>query len=1361
MRSFFIPPIRLETSSASAGLCGVRPWCFFRPVVALMGLLVLALAGAAPRARGEAMLQLFNVNWDELIQKMPEIAEAGYTSLWLPPPAKGASIYSVGYDLFDPFDLGDKNQRGTIRTKYGTKAQLVEAVELAHRFGLRVYFDNIMNHRGFEVPGFNAGTPTNLYPGLSPQDFHLRTQSDGTFRNWPNVSNWNSEWEVQYRSLLGLVDLANEPGGVNGNFGVAEGNTTAKPSYVRHPGLNSYYMDTNLPAIAGPWRPFNGTNGDPVAEDVNTYLARAAIWTLSETKCDGFRLDAVKHTPATFFGDTAATANGYLGAIQTMFDHVHGYGNNVTGNGYVEPDDNRNSCYDSETTRNDALLFGEHLGEPPSYGSYLSRGMRLLDTPLSGTLNSVLGDPGASLSGLDQRDSGGFAAAQRVMYAQSHDNAYANRRELQLAYMFLREGAPLIYSDGYNEAVAAPGQDPFPRIARAPYLGQFNDNQMPDLAWLHHQLARGGTRPRWSDADIVVFERYDYRETANAYNNPDATVVLFAMNDNYGNPGDISFDDSVAQNDAGLSATCYPVVNSRARGLVVGFPPGSWLTQLADSPGKDRACSKLLVRLATGNLADAQASANDPNPVNRKVYVGGQTLAPGGGAIEFKIPSGGYVAYGYQWPEASRAAGREAITFRQNGGAVPRLTVQRRDGINGDSGFNPLYPFKMRGSVDAQGNVVRGANLSNKVYTIEIPVLTNAPFDLGVQCDASATIGLLKLDGGLDLNSQLGLGPTTGLDRRDNRPGVVTDIFLGYEQTQLQRRQGPEKFAASTIASNTIVSSGAETFSYTVGGGSEVMSGSGFGAKHTNSTADWVQHQPTNATTVVGGGPATQRHPPNPAINQAVEIWVKVAYQLQVNRCTLYYTTDGSNPEGAFGAGSGPTRVSVAEWIAADTADGTVEWWKGTIQASNHTAGAQIRYKVALFHDAIGAITDADDAKLYGRTEFGITNFNPTTATVWRHNNLNSSHTETGLREGFHIVRARTFLPRANKSSVFNTFAQTFYYDAQPPAGAIAFPATDGEALASASYTAVVRADASVTGVEFNIADADPNNDDAWTGQANGNGLTNGVPRFVSATAVTPNGSLNLTYSNLPQEFRFTYAAVPASGPGTITVRLKKLTSSVLPNRVTTLTRTVTNTAPGTTLQIVNPPTDGAILVLNTNTPLLIHACFSTGLSNHVNLYSIFINGLLQPRDDYLILASGCNTGQRSLFYYWNSPPPGTNTIQITYSNFFTLNDTRTIAVARPGDSDSDGMTDVQELIAGTNPFDPNSVLRITALASGNHLIVWDSVAGRNYQVLATTNLTYPMQVISPVLPASGPSSFYFDSAPDATNKFYRVQVVP
>src|SRR5580765_2882889 len=206
---------------------------FRRRSFSFFGLLVILFLGGSPFAFGEAVLQLFNVKWSELSQKMPEIAEAGYDSLWLPPPTKGGSVFSVGYDVFDPFDLGDKNQRGTIPTKYGTKAELIQAVEMAHRFGLRVYFDNIMNHRGNDVPGYNSNSPTNLYPGLIPGDFHLQTISGGFFRNWPSISDYNNVWQVQHQPLLGLVDRANESGSINENFGNNLGNTITKPVFIR------------------------------------------------------------------------------------------------------------------------------------------------------------------------------------------------------------------------------------------------------------------------------------------------------------------------------------------------------------------------------------------------------------------------------------------------------------------------------------------------------------------------------------------------------------------------------------------------------------------------------------------------------------------------------------------------------------------------------------------------------------------------------------------------------------------------------------------------------------------------------------------------------------------------------------------------------------------------------------------------------------------------------------------------------------------------------------------------------------------------------------------------------------------------
>jgi alpha-amylase len=285
----------------------------------LLILLVCALG-----AKADAVLQLFNLTWNEVSEKIPEIAEAGYTRLWLPPPTKGNSGGSVGYDVFDPFDLGDKDQRGTISTRYGTKADLQRTVRMAHRFGLRVYFDNIMNHRGGDVPGYDAFTPPNLYPGTVPGDFHLRTIAGGFYRNASNIRDYGDVWQVQNLSLLGVVDIAHE--NPNANFGPTEGNTAPKPVFVRHPNNPEYYDEHPTLGRVGFGRVSQAVlsaNPNFYKEDVNAYLIRAARWLVHETKCDGLRLDAVKHVPSYFFGqqsgaDKDESMAGYLGNLQLL-----------------------------------------------------------------------------------------------------------------------------------------------------------------------------------------------------------------------------------------------------------------------------------------------------------------------------------------------------------------------------------------------------------------------------------------------------------------------------------------------------------------------------------------------------------------------------------------------------------------------------------------------------------------------------------------------------------------------------------------------------------------------------------------------------------------------------------------------------------------------------------------------------------------------------------------------------------------------------------------------------------------------------------------------------------------------------------
>jgi glycosidase len=1345
--------------------------------------LAICLMGYISASRGEAMLELFNVPWAQLTQKMPEIAEAGYDSLWLPNPAKGNSgVYSYGYDQFDPFDLGSTNQQGTVATRWGTQDQLIQMVQMAHRFGIRIYFDNVMNHRSSTVPGYpGSGIATNYYPGLVPGDFHLQTVSGG-YQNWPSIGDpyWCDIPVVQNQPLLGLCDLAQEPGSVNWNFGPSLGNTAPKPFFVRFPNRPELYMDTNSPFLGGAswggWHGFNGTNGQPVPEDVSVYLCRAVAWTLYMTKCDGFRLDAVKHVPSSFFGNNPSSGNqtddptfaGYTGAIQAMYDYVHGYGNNVTGNGYVETDGNRNSLFDTEAPRNDAMIFGEHISPAPDFFQYLGAGMRLENQPLYGQLNNAF-NGGSSLAGMDGRDyfpnysncdgSGNYSMAQGVNFSMDQDYGYNANLGLEDAYLFMHEGLPMTYSDGYNHNSAGGT----PVVSYANYLGEFGDTTMPDTMYVHNQLARGGTWSRWSDQNIIAFERYDYRE-GNGAQPQTQDVALFAMNDKTGYPADISFDDGVTRTSDGYYlnsayTTSTAVSNSRGVGLVVGFAPGSVLAQLASSsPTGGRAYTKLLVHGATNSLSAAQASANAADPAQRLIYVGGQAIPSGGGAIELTVPSASWVNYGYQWPEASRAnISTNAIILCQGGVEVPRITVYRTDGTNGDTGFNPIYPFKMRGSVDQFGNVIGGANVSNLTYAIDVPIVTNANFDILVRSDASCSNTLVKLDGGVDLNSQMGLGPTsyTGLaptnfpDLRDNPPGYADDVFLGYEQTAFQFRNGPEKFAAKNTLSNTIVSLGAETYYYTVGGSSNIVSGSGYG-QGIGQTATFVYHDPAAPVTATNTTVATQRLPLSPAAGQSADIYVKVGYQFQINTCFIYYTTDGSNPEGAFGVGKGTTQVVQGSFVNHDNPTASIDWWKGTIPAQPN--GTQVRYKVALFNggsvnagQSILPISDAETtgAKLYGINQAAITNFNPTTAVVWLHNDLNPANTVIGLQSGFHILRARTFLPRAGQSSVYNTFSQTFYYDGGLPTGTIAYP-NNGDTIGSASYTVVVRADSSVTGVDFNIQDSYPGNDDTVTGASNGNGNSNGVPVFVSATAVSPDPNISAQYPNYPQEYRFNYVNVPASGTAAITVRLKTFSTGVYTNRLTTLTSTVNTLGPLQYVEISSPAADGTVISMNTNTTYAIQTCFTASLTaTDTTLFSIYINGVLQPQSNYIIQASGCGYGMRSLSYNWTAGSPGTvtgtNVIQVVYSNSVTstvLSDTRTVVVAPP--------------------------LRISGLDINNQLVIWDSALGVNYQVLATTNLAQPFTPISGNIPGTGTSTFFFDnSTTNAPQKFYEIEVVP
>ena len=1166
---------------------------------------------AAPAtARAEAILQYFNTDWREITTRMPELAEAGYDALWVPPPTKGSGGLSVGYDLWDRFDLGGKDQRGTVRTRYGTEADLQLMLETAHRFGLRVYFDNIVNHNAFDVPGYNASVPIDVYPGFVPEDFHLRITEDGFYRKWDNTRDWNDAWQVQNLGLADLIDIAIES--PNTNHGRNEGDDIPKITFVRHPNNPEYYLDTDLPitvsnsggsfqtftfankeawqdlgvaGVAGSagngrfdWVDANGNGqhdvgevsepfadtgvdganparqtaaygfgdgrynmGNPVAEDVNAMLIRSGRWILDRTHADGYRLDAVKHVPDYFFGqqsgvDKDKSSAGYLGQAQEQF--------NLT-RGFSDWDKHRDSVFDTEIGRDDAMIFGEHLGQPPGYGGYWDAGMRLVDNDLRNDLNNRLGSPSNGLTGFDQPGWGGFAPGLGVTHAQSHDNDYAARRELQHAYYLTRAGLPLIYTDGNNHAgILGASGGAFPRIANTNFLGQYADGRIPNLLYIHNHFARGRAElkhynpdyieyreqiPRYSDGDLLAYERLDKRENLDM-TDADAAVLLFMMNDNY--------------------------ASGQARSFGTSFSGGAYLYNYSTYGG------------GFYKYADQMHTAI--------------------------VPPGGYFAFSWRSPEEANVFAGSAIkpvTILQNGLPASTFTYERQDGRDGDPGFNPY------GLPDTSGTDYK--------YSITVPRVTNgANLDFLVRTDGSAENILLALDGGVDINSHIPLGPTSG-EKRDHPPAVSTDTFLGYEQMQFVRRVA-EKFAAVDTARNVIGSPGAETYRCTIGTAGFAHD-NGSGTNSNTGTAAYVYHDPAGNRDIGGAqfSPA-----PQSAAGAPITMQVKTGYQNQINQVWLYYTTDGSAPEGSGGTPKDTTTALAMAYTAHGNPDGAnvTDWWTATLPALS--GGTVLRYKIGGQSTTAASVFPSGpaevDLKKRMETVFRIPGFNATTAKVRPHNDY--SEERTGLAEGFHMLRARAFLNRVGRASIFNTWTQTFYYDAQTPGGEIKFPANNGDTVGGQQYGVVVRADPSVTEVWYHIDDGDPSNNDSATGvqagngggpepftDSNNNGVRDGSEPFtdingnggydaslaeawVKVGEVSASGGLSSQYG---REWRFNLRNIPATGTATIKVRLLEISStrnmalSAAAAHVTELVRTVNTAGPDLRMFVAYPQQDG------------------------------------------------------------------------------------------------------------------------------------------------------------------------------------------
>jgi hypothetical protein len=478
-------------------------------------------------ARGEVIIQYFETRWDEMYQRLPEIAEAGYESIWTAPPGKSpiggpyAHAYggNVGYNSFDRFDLGDQPQRGNWETRYGSRTSLRNMVDNAHQMDLKIYPDIVFNHTG-------NGPDYRTYPGMVPQDFHGWNDAGqpGGFKRAPRMSIWtenNGYGGTLHQELVSLMDIVLE---FDGRFqGANAPNYASDPTpFVRHPGDPEKY-------------PYFNTTGY-VNEDSRDFVTRWINWLGYAMDYDGVRLDAPKHVGKEYFGlpnQSEATRN------RTLIYNIQKNFNERRGLNDADPFD---EMYQNYIRRNDALVYSEFFIGSVSETDYWRNPndpnwgikTRYLDFPRKSQMIMSAFNSG-NLSALSSM--AGFSPEEGVIFAHSHDEDPPWKLEMAYAYILTRVGTPVVYFTGNNLADNEDKEENGITWMRKGYdgaLGDFGMSSIPNLIYIHNQFARGKEYNRWVENDFFAFERYN---DGNNNNQPDSGegLLLVVLNDSGSN----------------------------------------------------------------------------------------------------------------------------------------------------------------------------------------------------------------------------------------------------------------------------------------------------------------------------------------------------------------------------------------------------------------------------------------------------------------------------------------------------------------------------------------------------------------------------------------------------------------------------------------------------------------------------------------------------------------------------------------------------------------------------------------------------------------------------------------------------------
>jgi alpha-amylase len=243
----------------------------------------------------ETMIQYFHwytapggLLWNEVKEKAAWLSSTGITAAWLPPAYKASNGgYSVGYDVYDLFDLGEFDQKGTVPVKYGTKEQYQQAIQSLQENNIKVIADIVLNHKagGDETEKFVAvkvdGEDRTKIIG-APEEIAAYTKF-----TFPGRASMYSEFIWTYQCFSGV------------DYNHATGETAIYS--IQNEWGNDWEEVIDIEKGNYDYLMFNDIEFRNPA--VREELFRWAIWLMEHAPFDGVRLDAVKHISPEFYNE--------------------------------------------------------------------------------------------------------------------------------------------------------------------------------------------------------------------------------------------------------------------------------------------------------------------------------------------------------------------------------------------------------------------------------------------------------------------------------------------------------------------------------------------------------------------------------------------------------------------------------------------------------------------------------------------------------------------------------------------------------------------------------------------------------------------------------------------------------------------------------------------------------------------------------------------------------------------------------------------------------------------------------------------------------------------------------------------------